>query len=138
MAASDNMKREKNQRGLQHWQVMAIWLMMYDAIAVNAAYFAALWLRFDFRFSMIPSEYRMAWLKFAPIYAVVCVAVFWLFRLYRSLWEFASFDELIKVIQGTAITVVFHGVGIILLFHRMPISYYFVGAIFQFGVAVRF
>ena len=138
MATSD--KQENKRPLLQHWQVMAIWLMVYDAIAVNAAYFAALWLRFDFRFSMIPEVYWMAWLKFAPIYAAVCVAVFWLLRLYRSLWEFASFDELMKVIQATAITVVFHAVGIVLLFHRMPISYYFVGAVFQFiaVLAIRF
>ena len=29
---------------LEHWQIIAMYLAVYDAIAVNAAYFLALWI----------------------------------------------------------------------------------------------
>ena len=54
-------------KGLRHWQVVNIGLMLYDVLAVNASYFLALWVRFDCRFSMIPDYYMEAFLKFAPI-----------------------------------------------------------------------
>lgn len=40
-------KTERKKRKLEHWQVIALYLMIYDVIAVNAAYFLGLWFRFD-------------------------------------------------------------------------------------------
>ncbi len=122
----------KSQVPLESWKVMALLLVLFDVLAVNGAYFAALWIRFDFRISMIPDVYIDAWLRFAPIYAIVCLAVFAGFHLYQGMWEYISFGDFLQVLKATAITVVFHGVGIVVLFHRMPVSYYFLGAILQF------
>lgn len=127
-------------KGLKHWQVVNIGLLLYDILAVNASYFLALWVRFDCRFSMIPEYYMEAFLKFAPIYTVVCVAVFWRARLYKSIWRFASYSELLRVATATVLTFFVQTIGITLLFKRMPISYYFTGTILQFFavLAVRF
>jgi len=117
-----------------------LFLILYDLVAVTGAYFFALWFRFDCRFSAIPSEYETAWLKFAPIYAVCCIIVFGLFHLYQSIWKFASFVELKRIVFASGILAVTHTVGITLLFRRMPISYYIIGAGIQFLLitAVRF
>lgn len=123
--------REKRFR-LEHWHIIAFYLMLYDIIVVNLSYFLVLWLRFDSRFSMIPKEYLGAWIKFTPIYTVFCIAVFWFLRLYKSIWRFASYSELSRVVASSVITSVFHAVAITLLFHRMPAFYYVVGSIFQF------
>ena len=32
---------------LEHWQLIALLLGVYDMISVNAAFFLALWVRFD-------------------------------------------------------------------------------------------
>ena len=37
----------KNKFKLEHWHMIAILMMAYDVIAVNVAYFLALWIRFD-------------------------------------------------------------------------------------------
>ena len=126
--------------GLKHWQVIAVYLMIYDLLVCAGSYFMALWLRFDGHFSGIPKEYFMPWLKFAPIYAVFCLIVFNLMRLYRSMWQFASYNELIRTTIANGITAVFHIVFITIFLKRMPISYYMIGAVLQFVLvlAIRF
>lgn len=133
-------KGKRKRFVLEHWHIIAMFLMIYDFAAVNGAYFFALWLRFDCMFSTIPRDLLMAWAKFVPIYTLVCLLTFWKLRLYQSIWRFASYNELARVLAATAITAVIHAVGITVLFQRMPMSYYLVGAGIQFllTVGVRF
>lgn len=122
----------KKKLRLEHWQVIALYLMFYDAIVVNVSYALVLWLRFDCRYQSIPKEYLEAWIKFAPIYTMFCLVVFWYLRLYRSLWRFASYHELARVLTASGITAAFHVAAITILFERMPITYYAFGAMLQF------
>ena len=125
---------------LKHWYIVALLLVGYDIVAVNMAYFLALWFRFDCKASMIPGNYFSAYLKFIPIYSICCVFIFWMLRLYQSIWRFASYSEMLRIIMATVITSVVHVVGITVLFERMPISYYLVGMGIQFlfVLGVRF
>ncbi len=135
-------KQEERERKakIQHWKVVAFYLVVYDIIAVNFSYFLGLWLRFDLQYSNIPREYLSAFLKFAPVYTVAVVIVFYILRLYNSLWRFASFNELNRIFAASVITTVIQIVGITALFVRMPFSYYVVGAATQFALitVVRF
>ena len=136
-----NVKEKKNlHRRMEQWEFVSLGLLLYDALAVNAAYFLALWLRYDMRYSAIPPEYLAAFLRFAPVYTAVCLAVFFLLRLYNSLWRFASFNELARSLGATAITCVFHWVGMNAFVCRMPVAYYVIGALGQFLMvtAIRF
>lgn len=135
---AENRKRKRKK--LEHWKVVALYLFLYDIIVVNFSYFFGLWLRFDFHFQSIPKNYYQAFLQFAPYYTVFAVVVFYYLRLYKSVWRFASFSELNRVLAASLITMVFHTVGISLFVHRMPLAYYVVGPIVQFGltVAIRF
>ena len=67
---------------MEHWHKIVIWLVIYDCIAVNISYFAALWLRFDCRISMIPAYYLQAFWSFAPYYSVSSIGIFGMTRLY--------------------------------------------------------
>ncbi len=127
------MDVQKNRRTpLKRLHAATVLLMIYDAIATNGAYFLALWMRFDFQYSKIPHDILMNWLKFAPIYTAVCMVTFIALRLYRSLWQFASYDELVRIMISTFITAPIHAVGISLLFGVMPFSYYVLGMGIQF------
>ncbi len=129
----------KNRR-FKHWEIIAFYLAFYDVFMVNFSYFLGLWLRFDFRFSQIPEKYFYSFLKFVPFYTVFAIGCFYALRLYNSLWRFASFSELNRIFISSVITTVFHITGITLFVRRMPISYYMLGAVFQFGAVtvVRF
>ena len=126
------MKAFKKSPHLEHWQKISIFLVCYDIIAVNLAYVLALWFRFDCRVSIIPQNYWNAFVHFAPIYTVLCLLVFWRLSLYNSIWRYASFRELSRVIYASVITSVIQIVGITFFFARMPISYYLIGMGFQF------
>ena len=125
-------KREYSFLSFERLSVKDFYFMLYDMVAVTVAYFFALWFRFDCRFSEIPEKYLIAWLKFVPIYVVISIAVFGLFRLYQSIWKYASFAELKRIVCSSGILSIFHAVLITLLFCRMPISYYVIGAAIQF------
>lgn len=115
-------------------------LALYDVVAVNLAYFLALWIRFDCKFSSIDERYLQNYIHFAAIYTVFCLGVFWALHLYKSIWRYASFTELMRVLTSSFLTAVFHVVAITLLFGRMPASYYLFGALIQFLliIGVRF
>lgn len=117
---------------LEHWQIIAMYLAVYDAIAVNAAYFLALWIRFDCRYSEIPEVYLSSYLKFAPWYTIFSVVIFWLLRLYKSIWRFASYSEFVRIVAATVITGLFHTAVITITVRRMPVSYYMFGILIQF------
>lgn len=131
----------KNKRKkVEHWHVIAFCLTFYDIIAVNLSYLAALWVRFDCRYSQIPQEYLDAYLKLVPFYTVFVLVVFRALRLYKSVWRFASYNELIRTFAASVITSAAHAVGITVFLCRMPVSYYLIGTMLQFlmTVVVRF
>ena len=138
MNNKDNTPRTSG--GFLHWQIISAILIIYDFIAVNMAYFAALWLRFDCRFTLIPDRYLQPWLHFVPIYTVICLVIFWRLRLYNAVWRFASYSELIRSTVASIITAIIHSVGITLIYRRMPMTYYVFGAVLQYIliVGVRF
>ncbi len=127
-------------KNIEHWKVIAACLVVYDIIAVNLSYFLALWLRFDTRYSAIPEHYLNAFLKFTPIYTIICIVIFWFLRLYKSIWRFASYNELLRCIASSIFTSFIQIAGITIFFRRMPITYYFTGMVLQFGliVGIRF
>ena len=133
-------KRFSKPRMFEHWRIISFFLLIYDLIAANAAYFLALWVRFDCHFSEIPGTYLDAWLRFAPLNTLVVVLAFQFARLYQSIWRFASYHEFARVTQATMATSIAHALLITLLFMRMPISYYCGGAIIHFlmVLTVRF
>ena len=136
----DLSKCKKNRFMFENFHIASILLVLYDIVMSAGAYLAALWIRFDCQYSQIPQDYFMAWLKFMPIYAVVCVFVFLLFKLYQSVWKYASFSELARTAVASLILGIFYTVGITVIFKRMPVAYYVGGIVIQFmlSLAVRF
>ncbi len=124
----------------EHFYSAAILLVIYDIAVSAGAYLAALWIRFDCQYSQIPQDYFMAWFKFMPVYAAFCVFIFWIFKLYQSVWKYASFSELARTAVASLILGIFHTVGITVIFKRMPVAYYVGGIVIQFmlSLAVRF
>ncbi len=132
---------KKKRKRIEHWHLITIYLVIYDIIAINFSYLLGLWLRFDVKFSSIPAYYLKTFVRFAPIYTIVAIIIFFFCRLYNSIWRFASFSELNRIIFSNLLTTIFHIVGITLIFSkRMPISYYVFGSFMQLAlmIGIRF
>ena len=108
---SRNMKGDRSDRetkGLQigrkkieHWKIISVLLMAYDFVAVCAAYFLALLIRFDGIYSRIEAQYIPPFNTFILPCAAVSVIIFWFFRMYNSMWRFASFSEFVRTVLGS-------------------------------------
>ena len=133
----DSEKMSKRMVYLR-WFVLRFGLVVYDTIAVNAAYFLALLLRFyvNFEFNIWAERYVPAFCQFAPVYTVCCLLVFGFSGLYNRLWKYASVGDLKRILVASAITCVIQIVGSLTLVMRMPITYYGLGAIIQFILIV--
>ena len=125
---------------IEHWQVIAMILMCYDFVTICFSYFFGLWLRFDFRFQSVPEAYLQVYNKMIIPYAITCIFIYWCFKLYRSIWRFASYNELTNIIIANIICGVFNYIVIRIFGARMPISYHVVGFLMQiiFCSVVRF
>ena len=122
----------EKKKKLHHWQIINIGLFIFDILAINFSYLFALFIRFDFIYSRIPMRFLTGFIKVAPVYTVFTIIVFYLLKMYKSLWRFASVEELFKGVYAFLITGIFHVIVTVLIFERMPISYYIVGALLQF------
>ena len=130
----------KKMRKMEHWEVVTLLLMLYDFVAIIVSYMAALLIRFDLRFNSIDTQYLHAFYKSILLYAAFCVVLFWFLRLYKSIWRFASFTELLRVILATSISGVVYIIVMTAFILRMPVSYYIVGVACQFclTLGIRF
>ncbi len=121
-----------SKRKFEHWQVVRLLLMVYDFAAVIVSFGIALWLRFDCKVTSVEPQYLTTYTKTIIIYALFCLVVFWFLRLYKSIWRFASYSELLRVILATVVTGVIY-TGSLLVFNlHMPVSYYVIGITVQF------
>lgn len=129
-----------SKRKIEHWQVVRLLLMVYDFAAVIVSFGIALWLRFDCKVTSVEPQYLTTYTKTIIIYALFCLVVFWFLRLYKSIWRFASYSELLRVILATVVTGVIY-TGSLLVFNlHMPVSYYVIGITVQFiaTLGIRF
>ncbi|MDO4197489.1 MAG: nucleoside-diphosphate sugar epimerase/dehydratase [Erysipelotrichaceae bacterium] len=124
----------------EHWQIIALFVGIYDVITICFSYLFGLLLRFDFHFTQIPEPYLLVYYKYIIPFALLSVAVYWFFNLYRSVWRFASYHELRNILIATTVCGVLNYVITRIFGARMPYSYHLIGYIMQliFAVAIRF
>lgn len=74
--------------------------VVLDIILINLAYVLALYLRFD---GPIPPVYMKAYINNAVALTLVKILVFYFFKLYKSIWKFASIDEMIEIVLASVV-----------------------------------
>ena len=137
MNMQEDLRRKKR---IEHWEVVTGILIVYDFMTICFSYLLALLVRFDFKFSSIESQYLQGCYKSVVFYAIFCVVLFWFLKLYKSIWRFASYSELLRVILATAISGLIYPLIMNLFVGGMPASYYVIGIVCQFcfTLGVRF
>lgn len=106
----------------------ALILVALDVILINSSIMVGLFLRFslDDTYLRIPTKDMTRYNSSALAITIIFIATFYLFKLYNSLWRYASINELVSIVLATTIsTVLSYGYGL-LLGIPMPRSIYII------------
>lgn len=106
-------------------------LLVADIIIINLCSFLTLLVRFDFKFTAIDDRYLSNAVSYSPINTLTIIFILWIFRLYSSVWTYASINELKKIILVVATNFIVQTVCMHVVFEKkMPRSYYIIYALF--------
>lgn len=112
-----------------------MFLIAYDISAIILSSFLALFVRFEMDLSAIEPKYLTIFQKYTWIQVMVTIALFYIFRLYHSLWAYAGFAEVQNIISSCFISDILYFVFINWIVKgvhgvRLPYSYYCLYGIF--------
>lgn len=132
------MKKENNFLKIPMNRILALVLM--DIMSVVVASFAALYIRFDFSFKGIPTEYMARFERILPFNVVVTLLFFVIWKLYKSVWRYASATELLNIVFATTCAALGQVLVSFALGDSMPRSYFAIYWFLLFGCtcAIRF
>lgn len=81
-------------------KLRTIYLIIIDIFLINLAFYLAFYLRFD---GILPPEYFPKYLDNILAITVIKISVFYYFKLYKSLWEYASIEELVQIVVAAVV-----------------------------------
>lgn len=128
---------------MRKWDLSIIYkilLVLLDIIFINVSSFLALWVRFNMHSGEIPVEYSQSVQELVLINTIVTIIIFAAFRLYTSLWRFASIKELVYIMEACLASVLFNVLAYYLTYRAIYRSYYllYVTALFLLTCFSRF
>lgn len=116
-----------------------IFLALVDLVVIQFSAFMALLARFDFSYALLrESTFLDALLRYAPWFTMLTVLIFIPFKLYSSLWEFASVDELLHILLAAMAVAVLQFAAIVLNLVDLPLSFPMLNAMFLAVLTVLF
>ena len=125
------MKKDSNFLKIPMNRILALVLM--DIMSVIVASFAALYIRFDFSFKGIPAEYMARFERILPFNIVVTLLFFVIWKLYKSVWRYASATELLNIVFATTCAALGQILVSFALGEEMPRSYFAIYWFLLFG-----
>lgn len=99
-------------------------LVFADILLIALSGFLALYIRYDFKFENMEMRFMKAEAVTLPLHLLVTLILFVFFKLYRSVWKFASTSELLNIIGACTVSVALEIMYMAILKIRMPVSYY--------------
>lgn len=102
-----------------------VFLVIADLVSILMASALSLYVRYDFHFMEVPRDFWEAILINYPLNILITIAVFYLFRLYNSVWRYASDTELLNIGISVLICAVMQPVVSWICEVKLPTSYPF-------------
>lgn len=125
-----NNKEQERLLDLQ-WVRRALLLAVFDVAIIISSSLLALMARFDFSYVAIEAPYLSHLYHYLPIHIIITLIIFYLCRMYHSLWKFVGVHELGYMLAANAIAFVVQIAGMYLMQYSMPRSYYFFQILLQ-------
>lgn len=118
-------------------KIRRYYLIAFDIIIINLAVLCALALRFDLPLPTVQIE---AYLKIAVIMTIGKIVIYNMFSLYDSIWEYASIEELIRIVFAVIVSNIFGTIFMLTQQHVVPVPCFFMIFLLEMGAvsALRF
>lgn len=103
-------------------------LVIYDIGTILLTSYLALAIRYEFEIDTIPSYFLDTISRFLPFNIIITIFIFYLLRLYHSLWAFAGESELQNLVVACFLSAAANGLGLYIVkveAKAVPDSYYF-------------
>ena len=110
--------------------VRRFFLFLTDTFLLNACVYLSLIMRFDVGIVSIEPQYINNYVENMLPYTIMSLLIFWLFRLYHSLWQYASIAEVYRIAEACIIVEVVHFLSNKIAGNMLPRSCYFNAAIY--------
>ena len=110
--------------------VRRFFLFLTDTFLLNACVYLSLIMRFDVGIVSIEPQYISNYVENMLTYTIMSLLIFWLFRLYHSLWQYASIAEVYRIAEACIIVEVVHFLSNKIAGNMLPRSCYFNAAIY--------
>lgn len=110
--------------------VRRFFLFLTDTFLLNACVYLSLIMRFDVGIVSIEPQYISNYVENVLPYTIMSLLIFWLFRLYHSLWQYASIAEVYRIAEACIIVEVVHFLSNKIVGNMLPRSCYFNAAIY--------
>jgi FlaA1/EpsC-like NDP-sugar epimerase len=110
--------------------VRRFFLFLTDTFLLNACVYLSLIMRFDVGIVSIEPQYISNYVENMLPYTIMSLLIFWLFRLYHSLWQYASIAEVYRIAEACIIVEVVHFLSNKIMGNMLPRSCYFNAAIY--------
>ena len=105
-------------------RVRMLVFMAADICTVCLASFLGLFIRFDMNLERIPMEYVEPVLSYLPFYLAATLIVFFLLRMYSTMWSVAGVREAGHIIGACGLASLIQIAGMLMLEMKVPRSYY--------------
>ena len=110
--------------------VRRIFLVITDIILINGSVFLSLIMRFEINIASVPEEYIQKYIVNVIPFTIVTLIIFWCFRMYHSLWQYASIAELYKIVEACVVAELAHLCVTSFMRWMLPRSCYFTSGVF--------
>lgn len=87
-------------------------LIIYDIISIVLASYLAILARYEFHVDSIPQYFMHPIEMFLPVNIILTLLIFYIFRLYNSLWAFAGETELQNIVLSCVLSAIVNGIGV--------------------------
>ena len=95
-------------------------LMVVDISVICLAAFLGLFIRFDLNFERIPAEYAQAVFRYLPFYVLATIFIFFLFRMYATMWSVAGIRETGHIVAACGLASLVQIAGMLMLELKVP------------------
>lgn len=120
--------------------IRRLFVLLCDVVVIMISSAVGLLLRFDLDPRKVDMLYVESVWKYFPVNLLITLILFYIFKLYHSIWRYAGITEMENVLAATVLASITQFAGLYIYHYPVPRSYYFLyaGVLFMLTLGSRF